>query len=211
MPKTWVVVAESSRAKIFELDNRNTPLKELEGFAHTPSRAHEQKLTSDLPGRSQDSLGHGSHKMGSSNAIKDHESQEFAKTIGVVEAFDPAQVDLSEMVQEVTGYGADVVVDAVGDQLNTAIKLARRGGHIVLFGLRSDDAENVNQYAITRYDLTIHGTFVGLNPFERTISLLESRQLQPSVLISHRVPLNELTRGIELMRSRKAVKILVEI
>ena len=82
MPKTWVVVAESSRAKIFELDNRNTPLKELEGFAHTPSRAHEQKLTSDLPGRSQDSLGHGSHKMGSSNAIKDHESQEFAKTIG---------------------------------------------------------------------------------------------------------------------------------
>lgn len=82
MPKTWVVVAESSRAKIFELDKRNLPLKELEGFAHTPSRAHEQQLTSDLPGRSQDSHGHGSHKMGSQVSAKQHESQEFAKTIG---------------------------------------------------------------------------------------------------------------------------------
>lgn len=82
MPKTWVVVAESSRAKIFELDKRNLPLKELEGFAHTPSRVHEQQLTSDLPGRSNDSHGHGSHKMGTHTSAKQHESQEFAKTIG---------------------------------------------------------------------------------------------------------------------------------
>ncbi len=82
MPKTWVVVAESSRAKIFELDKRNLPLKELEGFAHTPSRSHEQDLTSDLPGRSQDSHGHGSHKMSTQTSVKEHESIEFAKTIG---------------------------------------------------------------------------------------------------------------------------------
>jgi protein required for attachment to host cells len=82
MPKTWVVVAESSRAKIYELQKRNLPLKELEGFAHTPSRVHEQALTSDLPGRSQDSRGHGSHKMGTQVSAKEHESMEFARTIG---------------------------------------------------------------------------------------------------------------------------------
>ncbi|MFW2374034.1 MAG: host attachment protein [Gammaproteobacteria bacterium] len=82
MPKTWVVVAESSRAKIFELDNKNTPLKELQGFAHTPARVHEQQLTSDLPGRTHDSHGHGSHKMGSQTSVKDHESMQFARTIG---------------------------------------------------------------------------------------------------------------------------------
>ncbi len=82
MLKTWVVVAESSRAKIFELESKQKPLKELQGFAHTPSRLHEQDLTSDLPGRTHDSHGHGSHKMGNQSAIKDHESIEFAKTIG---------------------------------------------------------------------------------------------------------------------------------
>ena len=41
MPKTWVVVAESSRAKIFELDNRKTPLKEVEGFGEELEIAEE--------------------------------------------------------------------------------------------------------------------------------------------------------------------------
>ena len=82
MPITWVVVAESSRAKIFELDKKNSPLKELHGFAHTPSRTHEQQLTSDLPGRSQDSLGHGNHVMGTHTSAKEHETIEFAKIIG---------------------------------------------------------------------------------------------------------------------------------
>lgn len=82
MPTTWVLVAESSRAKIYELDKRNTPLKELEGLTHTPSRLHESSITSDLPGRSQDSHGHGSHKMGSHTGVKEHESMEFARTLG---------------------------------------------------------------------------------------------------------------------------------
>jgi protein required for attachment to host cells len=61
MSKTWVVVAESSRAKIFELEKRNAPLKELQGLAHTPSRIHEQNI---LP------------------KAKDNESTTFARTIG---------------------------------------------------------------------------------------------------------------------------------
>jgi threonine dehydrogenase-like Zn-dependent dehydrogenase len=61
-----------------------------------------------------------------------------------------------------------------------------------------------------RYDLTLHGTFVGPNPFEQTIKLLESQRLQPSKLITHRVPLPELARGVDLMRSGRAMKVIVE-
>jgi len=98
----------------------------------------------------------------------------------------------------------------VGNQLGSAIKLARRGGQVVLFGLRPHDTPAINQYTITRYDLTLHGTFVGLHPFEQTIALLESKRLQPSQLITHKVPLAELAHGVALMRSGEAMKVIVE-
>jgi threonine dehydrogenase-like Zn-dependent dehydrogenase len=134
---------------------------------------------------------------------------QFAQELGVDTGLNPKEVDLPQAVKDMTQLGADVVVDAVGNQMGTAIKLARRGGQVVLFGLRPHDNPPINQYTITRYDLTIHGTFVGLQPFEQTIQLLESRRFQPSALITHRVPLTELAYGVELMRSGEAMKVIV--
>ncbi|MDH5472309.1 MAG: host attachment protein [Gammaproteobacteria bacterium] len=82
MPKTWVVVAESSRAKIFELKKKNTPLKELKDFLHPSSRLHEQQISSDLPGNTHDNHGYAGHKMTAQTTIKEQESMSFAKTIG---------------------------------------------------------------------------------------------------------------------------------
>ena len=134
----------------------------------------------------------------------------FAEQIGVDAALNPTEVDLPHAVRQLTGLGADVVIDAVGNQLGMAIQLARRGGHILLFGLRPHDSPQVNQYTITRYDLTIYGSFVGLKPFVQTVQLLESRRLEPSCLITHRLPLVELAHGVELMRSGQAMKVIVE-
>jgi threonine dehydrogenase-like Zn-dependent dehydrogenase len=134
----------------------------------------------------------------------------FAQEMGVDVAISPTEVDLPKAVHDLTGLGADVVVDAVGNQLGMAMKLARRGGHIILFGLRPHDNQTINQYVITRHDLSIHGAFVGVRPFAQTIQLLESRRLQPSRLISHRVSLSELARGVELMRSGQAMKVIVD-
>jgi threonine dehydrogenase-like Zn-dependent dehydrogenase len=135
---------------------------------------------------------------------------DFARQTGADEALDARQVDLAGAVREITGLGADIVVDAVGSQVGAAIQLARRGGHVILFGLRPHENPPVNQYTITRYDLTLHGTFVGLHPFEQTLQLLESRRLQPSRLITHRLPLSELACGVDLMRSGQAMKVIIE-
>jgi threonine dehydrogenase-like Zn-dependent dehydrogenase len=134
----------------------------------------------------------------------------FAQRVRADHVLDVARGDLQKAVQEITRTGADLVVDAVGNQIDTAVRLARRGGQIVLFGLRPHDNPTVNQYTITRYDLTIHGTFVGLKPFEQTVQLLGSGRIQPSKLISHRVPLSNLVEGVELMRSGQAMKVIVE-
>lgn len=135
---------------------------------------------------------------------------DFARQLGIEAALDPSELDLIEAVRERTGVGADIVVDAVGNQMNTALKLARRAGQVILFGLRPHDNPAVNQYTLTRYDLTVHGAFVGLKPFIQTVQLLESGQFHPSTLITHRLPLADLLQGVELMRSRQAMKVLIE-
>ena len=135
---------------------------------------------------------------------------EFAQEMGM-EAINVTQVDAAAEIKRITGLGADLVVDAVGNQLGQAVKLARRGAQIVLFGLRPHDNPPVNQYTITRYDLTVHGTFVGLHPFAQTIQLLESRRIQPSVLVTHHLPLAQLQEGVELMRTQQAMKVLIEM
>jgi threonine dehydrogenase-like Zn-dependent dehydrogenase len=134
---------------------------------------------------------------------------EFAQELGFA-AVDVGGEEAPAAVKRLTGLGADVVVDAVGNQLGVAVQLARRGGQVVLFGLRPHDSPPVNQYTITRYDLTVHGTFVGLHPFAQTIQLLESRRVQPSVLVTHRLPLAQLAEGVELMRTQRAMKVLIE-
>ena len=135
----------------------------------------------------------------------------FAEEIGMDAAIDVTKVDAPAEVTRLTGLGADIVVDAVGNQISQAIQLARRGGQVILFGLRAHDNPPVSQYTITRYDLTVHGTFVGLHPFAQTIQLLESRRVQPSILVTHRLPLTELARGVELMRTQQAMKVLIEM
>ena len=134
----------------------------------------------------------------------------FAQEMGADEVLNLNETDVVKAVRQLTDLGADIVVDAVGNQLGTAINLARRGGQVILFGLRPHDNPPVNQYTITRYDLTIHGAFVGLDPFEQTIKLLESRRLQPSALITHRLPLAELAQGVALMRSGQGMKVIIE-
>ena len=135
----------------------------------------------------------------------------FAAEIGMDAAIDVTKVDAPAEVKRLTGLGADIVVDAVGNQINQTIQLARRGGQVILFGLRPHDNPPVSQYTITRYDLTVHGTFVGLHPFAQTIQLLESRRVQPSILVTHRLPLTDLARGVELMRTQQAMKVLIEM
>lgn len=81
MAITWLVVAESSRARIFSLENTKGPMDEILTLDNLESRAHEQELTSDLPGRTFDSGGQGRHAMGKSVEPKQHETIGFAKRI----------------------------------------------------------------------------------------------------------------------------------
>jgi protein required for attachment to host cells len=74
--KTWVIVADRSRARIFSIATPRGPLTELEDLVHPEARAHERDLTSDRPGRSADH-----NALGSTHSARDQQALEFAREI----------------------------------------------------------------------------------------------------------------------------------
>ena len=81
MKKTWVVVAESSRARFFVTRTPRYDLKELTSLSHAESRLKESEMRTDSPGRSFDSGGQGRHAMTEETSIKTQEQMAFAKEI----------------------------------------------------------------------------------------------------------------------------------
>lgn len=77
----WIVVADSSRCRIFASDKPAGPLEEIETLAHPEGRLHERDLASDRPGRAFDSKGKGRHAMSSEVGVKKHEAIVFAVRI----------------------------------------------------------------------------------------------------------------------------------
>ena len=84
---TWVVVADSSKARIFSAENSSSPLVEFKAIEHPEGRMHTRELTSDLPGSDSNRTGSGRHSMGSETDPKRHEAESFAKQItGYIES-----------------------------------------------------------------------------------------------------------------------------
>lgn len=81
MKSTWIVVAESARARIFIMSGIGGKLQEVIDLSHPESRLHDAELSSDLPGRTFDSQGQGRHGMEPATDPKEREAQVFAAEI----------------------------------------------------------------------------------------------------------------------------------
>jgi len=121
----------------------------------------------------------------------------------------PKEQNLREVVLEETGVGADAVIDAVGSLINDAVDICRRGGRIVLFGMNSNAQCSFQQFTVTRHELQIIGTFIANHTFPATIKVLGSGHLSLDKLITHRITLDEIPRGIDIMRSGEAIEMIV--
>jgi protein required for attachment to host cells len=78
---TWVVVADSSRGKIYAQDKSDGRLEELFDLVHAGARLHEAELTSDRAGRHTGAFGQGSHVFDARTEAKAHEAETFAREI----------------------------------------------------------------------------------------------------------------------------------
>ena len=135
--------------------------------------------------------------------------KKFARRSGATRVVDPGREDLYGIVEDKTHVGADVVVDAVGDLFQDALKLTRRGGRILLFGQNEKAQAQISQNMITRCELNIMGTYISRFTFPSAIQLIESGLLSLQELITHRFPLKEIHKGIQVMGKREAIKVVI--
>ncbi|MDH5357021.1 MAG: host attachment protein [Gammaproteobacteria bacterium] len=83
MKSTMIVVADSSRARVFTADSAIAPLQEIETMAHPEGRLHEQNLVSDLPGKDSGQGGNaGGHSYQNETEPKQQQVIDFAKRVG---------------------------------------------------------------------------------------------------------------------------------
>ena len=135
-----------------------------------------------------------------------------AKRMSADVCIDSSSVDGVTAVREATsGEGADVVVDAVGSQLGAALAAVRVGGRVLLFGMNANSRSEVRQYDITRNELRVFGTYVGTDVFPKAARILESGVVDLSPMISHRVPVEDLPRALDAMRTGEAVKVVIDL
>jgi protein required for attachment to host cells len=80
MGNTWVVVADGTRARLFNR-HQNRTLEEFDTLLSPGHRLHEGDLVTDRAGRSFDGSRAGRHGVGERNAAKNREMTAFAKRL----------------------------------------------------------------------------------------------------------------------------------
>jgi 2-desacetyl-2-hydroxyethyl bacteriochlorophyllide A dehydrogenase len=96
----------------------------------------------------------------------------------------------------------DAVVDATGamEVMSRTMDFVRPGGKILLFGVPpAGQRINIEAFPIFRKGLTILSSFTSLHNSYQALGLLKSKTVLVEKLISHRLPLEELQRGIKLI------------
>lgn len=104
----------------------------------------------------------------------------------------------------------DVVIDATGfiPIMARSIEFARPGGTLLLFGVPPAGKQMaVEAFQIFRKGLTILSSFTSVRNSYQAVTLLQAGTVDVSGLISHRLPLGEFRRGVELIeRGLESVK-----
>lgn len=130
---------------------------------------------------------------------------ELARQLGAIPV-DASAADPRLAIYEATGgEGADAVIEAVGaaETVQTALDLVRIGGIVSVVGVLLDASFPFPMGTAFLKDLTFRIGLVNVPGFvERLLPLVHSGRLEPTRLISHRLPLAEGRRAYELFDKR---------
>jgi D-arabinitol dehydrogenase (NADP+) len=126
-----------------------------------------------------------------------------------------AGADQQANLRALAPYGYDMVIDATGVPAVAVqcFDYATPGAKVLLFGVCPEDATFAfSPYNLYRRDITVIGSFALNMTFAPAIELLKSGAVQVGPLVSHRFPLEQFPKALEIAhtRSEPSAKILIE-
>jgi len=110
-------------------------------------------------------------------------------------------------IRQVTGGGADVVLECVGrpETVASGVRALLPGGRLVVIGVgMMPPAIDVPQAIFALHELTVLGSFGShRKDFEEIFRLEATRVVDIESSISHRLPLDDVVEGLEMLRTKK--------
>ncbi len=135
-----------------------------------------------------------------------------AKELGAAQAAPPGPEALEAVRAATQGFGADAVFDTVGGArtLEDGLELTRQGGSVVLFAHAPEQARaDFNLNLVFKFERRILGTYsAALTEQAEIFDLVSSGALDPTPLVTHKLPLDDFDRGVALVRQHRALKVL---
>jgi len=131
----------------------------------------------------------------------DEQRLELARSLGC-DTLNPSKTNLAEYVLSVTGgLGADATIEAVGrgDLITQAAVLTRPGGRIAVIGVVAEPLVQLPWILFFMKNLTVRTGLVNPQVYiPRLLPLIEQGRLDPTCIITHRLPLSAGVHGYEI-------------
>ena len=127
-----------------------------------------------------------------------------AERVGAVPVNARERHPASALADATDGRGADVVLEAVGtpSAFESAVGIVRRGGRVVVVGVYAGESVELQLGVYWARALTLR--FAGICPvhawWERAMDEVVRGRIDPTPLISHRLPLEEAARWLRAVR-----------
>lgn len=138
---------------------------------------------------------------------------ERAREIVVDHVIDVGKVDFEQEILKLTeGRGIDYVIEAVGSisTYKQALKVLGRGGTLLAYGAApATETMEIKPFDIYNREFTIVGSYAGsYGTWAEAISLLQSKRFDLGMIITKKIPLEELPTLLE-KEDRTQIKVLV--
>lgn len=139
-----------------------------------------------------------------------------AEELGADWTINPTETNVSKFIDEVTsGWGIDAAVVTVGSArlVEDIIPNLAPGGRLNIFaGIYPKDQLEIDPNIIHYNELIITGSAdsTSLN-MNLALNLIESGQINTETLISHVLPLEKLGEGLEIVKNREGLKVMLNI
>jgi threonine dehydrogenase-like Zn-dependent dehydrogenase len=141
------------------------------------------------------------------------ERLKLAETLGAT-AVNPKETDPADVVLELTDWrGADVVVDAVGNEqaLAACFPLVRMGGTVSLPGMYVEDSGQIPIGDLWLKNITLTAGVANIQGhMDEVLQLIRDGRIDPKVMITHRMPLSEAPKGYEMFEAKEALKVVLD-
>ena len=137
-----------------------------------------------------------------------------AAELGADRVLDPNQSDVLNEIMQLTGRGADVVLECAGapSTLQQAVDMVKPNGRVILVGINPEPVEIVPLIWVIKQVSVKAVLGYGTDDFRQAIRLLEQGKIDASQLVTDIIPLDGVQEAFQsLANPEKQIKVLVEL